>query len=259
MKFKLVKNKTMALGIACLILFFTTSIIAYTTFFFRWKRFEVQPLVGFHHNLEMFLYDLENPPHRIVSDVLWATYASWNNEGNSNLTVADFGQTSNRTVANDNHNSVIATLDLDILQYLFFSPNAIAGALPWGRVQSLEITDCDIMIFPRPFFIDQVSSSKLSLPTTFKHEVGHCIGLLHSSANPNESDSNLKDALMYYSLYNGQIKTLNADDTAGLHSLYGQRINFNDLLSNFCRAINIDPADPWCIVVACFAIGYCHL
>ncbi|EIE02000.1 matrixin family metalloprotease [Leptospira licerasiae] len=246
-------------AIIALLIILTGSLSSYTIIFFRWQWNVIQPLVGFRYNLEMFYTDTVNSPPRVISEVLWPSYSSWNNEGNSNVTVADFGSTSNRTVARDFNNSIIATLDLDILARLFYMPNAIAAAVPWGVTQTLEINDCDVMIFPRPFFINPVDYTKLSLPTAFKHELGHCLGLLHSSERPYESNPVLKGALMYYSLGYGEVKSLNSDDIAGIKALYGERIDLNEILGNFCRALNIDPADPWCIVVACFAIGYCHL
>jgi hypothetical protein len=46
------------------------------------------------------------------------------------------------------------------------------------------------------------------------HEIGHTIGLAHSSENPNESNPYLKQAIMYYMVHdNGRGATLNGWDT----------------------------------------------
>ncbi|MEI7014840.1 matrixin domain protein, partial [Leptospira licerasiae] len=123
-------------AIIALLIILTGSLSSYTIIFFRWQWNVIQPLVGFRYNLEMFYTDTVNSPPRVISEVLWPSYSSWNNEGNSNVTVADFGSTSNRTVARDFNNSIIATLDLDILARLFYMPNAIAAAVPWGVTQT---------------------------------------------------------------------------------------------------------------------------
>ncbi len=238
---------------------FVAGLSAYNVTPFRWDRTNLFPVVRFSHNLEMFQTDPVNSPSRVVNEVLNTAFTEWNVDGYSNLLTGNNGATLNRTVKRDHQNTVIATLDLDILAEQFYSPNAIAAAVPWGRVQSFEIDDCDIMVFPRPYYIDPVEPGRVSLPTAFKHEVGHCLGLLHSSEAPFEGNPVLRQALMYFSISAGQDKTINVDDRSGLHALYGERVNPGDLLGNFCRGLGIDPGDPICLVVACFFAGYCEL
>lgn len=54
------------------------------------------------------------------------------------------------------------------------------------------------------------------------HEAGHLLGLNHSSEDPSETDSTLRDAVMYRSLSAGSTgqRTPNTDDLAGLDALY---------------------------------------
>jgi hypothetical protein len=53
------------------------------------------------------------------------------------------------------------------------------------------------------------------------HEIGHTIGLGHSSENPNEPDPVLKDAIMYYRAhFDGRGARLDSDDIAGVSALY---------------------------------------
>ncbi len=55
----------------------------------------------------------------------------------------------------------------------------------------------------------------------FAHELGHTLGLGHSSEDPNETNATLRDALMYYKIHDdGRGARFNSDDLAGIRSLY---------------------------------------
>jgi hypothetical protein len=62
------------------------------------------------------------------------------------------------------------------------------------------------------------------------HEVGHTIGLGHSSDNPNEPNPTLRDATMYFLAHlDGRGATLMSDDIAGVSAIYPSMTDPNDL------------------------------
>jgi hypothetical protein len=62
------------------------------------------------------------------------------------------------------------------------------------------------------------------------HEIGHAIGMGHSSENANESDPVLRDATMYFLVHlDGRGASVRADDVAGISALYPLQVDPNDL------------------------------
>jgi hypothetical protein len=62
------------------------------------------------------------------------------------------------------------------------------------------------------------------------HEIGHAIGMGHSSENPNEPNALLRDATMYFLLHlDGRGAGLRDDDIEGISALYPVDVDPNDL------------------------------
>ena len=62
------------------------------------------------------------------------------------------------------------------------------------------------------------------------HEVGHVIGMGHSSENSNEPNPTLANATMYFLVHlDGRGASLRSDDIAGVSALYPSQIDPNDL------------------------------
>lgn len=91
--------------------------------------------------------------------------------------------------------------------------------------------------------------------TTFAHELGHALGLGHSSVKP---------ALMYYTVSGKTQKSLSQDDIDGISYLYPSEKKLGGL-SGACGSIDIDPKGPtnflWSLliglmIIASIKLGY---
>jgi hypothetical protein len=78
------------------------------------------------------------------------------------------------------------------------------------------------------------------------HEIGHAMGMGHSSQNPNEPNPTLRDATMYFLLHlDGRGAGLRADDIAGISALYPVDVDPNDLDGDgVANAMDACPSTP---------------
>ncbi len=88
-----------------------------------------------------------------------------------------------------------------------------------GGVTYDRITEADVVI--NSGFESCPIWNDVNLAEAVTHEIGHTVGLGHSSDDPNESDPRLRDATMYYrSHFDGRGAAVMADDRDGLCALY---------------------------------------
>jgi len=70
-------------------------------------------------------------------------------------------------------------------------------------------------------FFQRSQNASAAAEELFAHELGHNLGMGHSSEDAGETNSLLRDALMYYRIHNdARGGRLNADDIAGIRYLY---------------------------------------
>ncbi len=88
---------------------------------------------------------------------------------------------------------------------------------PFVRIQGGDIVTNDGI----DCYFQRIAHPAAAAEELFAHELGHTLGMGHSSEDPSEPNSLLRDALMYYRIHSdGRGGRLNADDIAGIRALY---------------------------------------
>jgi hypothetical protein len=159
--------------------------------------------------------------------------AAWNNESTTPVRYAHAGTSSSTTglTSRDSQNVVlIGDPTGEIEGFDCASGGTLARGGWWGLSkgtfdgrQFVRIVEADVVIndgieclFP------STSNRSKYMERLFGHELGHTLGIRHSSENVNEPNSTLKNALMYYTLsrFDTRGARLNSDDVKALQTLY---------------------------------------
>ena len=92
-----------------------------------------------------------------------------------------------------------------------------AGSMTVGGITFGNISEGDVTI--NNGFVDCFGATNLAEVMT--HEIGHALGMGHSSEDPNESNPVLKDATMYFlAHFDGRGAAVRQDDVAGISAIY---------------------------------------
>jgi hypothetical protein len=153
---------------------------------------------------------------------------AWNNVPGTRIQLVNGGQTSfSGRNFSDNTNVIsfgdpqgiipdpvgcAGTLAVTYIQFSS-SPNKVVNGINFKQLFQAD------MVFNNGF--DCFLSDLLNLSEVAGHEMGHAIGLAHSSENPLETNLDLRDALMYYQAHgDGRGASVRSDDIKAVQLVY---------------------------------------
>jgi hypothetical protein len=159
-------------------------------------------------------------------DPIRNSFLSWGLISGLSLSITETASTSDEPSSSDRLNT-IKWVDSG-WSGLSFSPpsNALAVTILSFNSSSGKISDADIYFnadnFNWAVVDDPSESSHMDVQNVATHEIGHVLGLDHSSVSIFESDTDLAEATMYYASAAGETlrRSLNGDDTDGAKNLY---------------------------------------
>lgn len=157
-------------------------------------------------------------------DALRNSFAAWTNVPGLGLSVTEVGSTSQAAVDGDDKN--VITWTTSGWRNLSFRPPAGALAVTVLSFNSSDgsLSDADIYFNDEYFDWGNLNGGEflIDVENIGTHEVGHLMGLDHSSEDPFEEDAELLDATMYYAAAYGEIerRDLAASDELGIRALY---------------------------------------
>lgn len=172
-------------------------------------------------------YELINVPNLFV-DAIQESFRAWENVDGVQLRfIRNDAKGRTKPSSRDGKNS-ISFVSKDWTSLPFSPPsNALAVTLSSFDSSTGAIVDADIYFnadnFDWAVIQDEEDYNKVDVQNIATHEIGHMIGLDHSSIALFESDPELYEATMFYASGRGEIsrRTPQVDDERGVRSLYG--------------------------------------
>lgn len=157
-----------------------------------------------------------------------SSFGVWESVSNTNLNITNLGTTTSASSSQDGNNT-ISWIDSNWRNLSFRPPsNALAVTLSSFSSSTGLVVDADIF-FNAEYFdwkvVDPSNSDDgafVDVQNISTHEVGHLLGLDHSSQDYFETDDDLYEATMYYASGTGETsrRTPKSDDINGIRSIY---------------------------------------
>ena len=154
-------------------------------------------------------------------------FQTWANTPGLNLVIQELSSTGSQPSSDDGKNIVAWIKSGWSSQSFGPPPNALAVTLLSFDSGSGRITDADIYFNADNFQWAVVDSSSeyshIDVKNIATHEIGHLLGIDHSSENIWEVEPELADATMFFASHAGDTdrRDLKIDDTRAINSLYG--------------------------------------
>jgi hypothetical protein len=181
-------------------------------------------------------YALHSSVPEAFRSAMNASFQSWEDVNGLSLSISSNGITGVAAADGDNQNTVMWTTSG--WSALSFRPpsNALAVTLLSFDSSDGAIIDADIYFNAQTFSWGTNGSPVLmDVQNIATHEVGHLLGLDHSSESFIENDPELLDATMYYASVSGETerRDLASDDILGIQKLYSADIPAAPSVTNF--------------------------
>lgn len=154
------------------------------------------------------------------------SFDSWAKVPGLGISFTNEGNTSTYATGSDGRNSIV-WVERGWQNMAFHPPKgALAVTISTFDFDAGEIVDSDIHFNGEYFDWAAVDSDreadKVDVQSIATHEIGHLLGLNHSSENPSEHNHTLREATMFYASNPGDVKQqrLYSDDIAGISHIY---------------------------------------
>jgi hypothetical protein len=168
------------------------------------------------------------PSDEIVLETIQDSFKAWEQAGGVDLHFVYDGISDKEETGNDDENTLI-WIKREWNSLPFAAPYVLAVTVSTFKNSTSQIIDSDIHCNNKDYswaIIDPTEKTDrynyVDVSTILSHEMGHFMGLDHSSEDSNEATPKFREAIMYYASYPGAInRLLKDDDIAAVKHLYG--------------------------------------
>jgi len=166
--------------------------------------------------------------------IIDASFKEWTDVAGTDFRVINDGYSDKTDTGMDDENTIL-WVEQGWMSLDFRPPaGALAVTISSYNLSNGEMVDSDIHFNGQYFNWSHIDTDSevndMDLQSIATHEIGHFFGVDHSSEEPMETSSLLREATMYYAAVPGDThaRKLNADDIQGIQHLYPSDDNIVD-------------------------------